>query len=207
MLSDLPEEKLRIHEWILENSFHNLDVVTQAIEGFPYGVYSKELEKKAVPEIVRIGKAFADQVDVVAVSCVADPGVKELRRVISIPVVGAGSALGCVVKAIDESHVGVMTLGDYVPEALMRALSGLSITWRKVAGVSKTTDLREAQDPILEAARWLAAHGCRIIALACTGFSTVGTAALISKSVPCIVVDPVMALGAVIVGAFGNNFA
>ncbi|MCR4391762.1 MAG: aspartate/glutamate racemase family protein [Candidatus Acetothermia bacterium] len=197
VVSNLDHEQAQIHGRILEQAFPTLAVLTQTIDGFPGGLYNRTLEQQAVPEILRVGRALAARVDVVAVSCAADPGVDELREALSIPVVGAGSCLGLVGRALG-TKVGILTITPYVPQAIVRAFHGCEVPWRQVEGVYRTTDLPGAMDAMVQAAAGLVDQGCRAIGLACTGFSTVGAAAALRQALPVVVLDPVVAMGAAI---------
>lgn len=64
--------------------------------------------------------AAADGFDAVIVDCTADPGVVEARRVVTIPVVGAGEALRA---AIDSAPTPVcLVTGDELPTLELDAL-------------------------------------------------------------------------------------
>lgn len=194
VVSGLDHDQMQAHARILEQMYPVLNVVTKAITGFPDGLYTKEMERQAVPEILSVAKELAPLVDVIAVSCAADPGVQELRRMLPVPVVGAGSCLGLVGRALG-TKLGLLTIGSYVPEAVAEFLQGCTVAWRQVEGVRRTTDLPGAMDAVIRAARALLDDGCRAIVLACTGFSTVGAAEVLRKVLPSVVLDPVEAMG------------
>lgn len=198
VVSGLGHDQMQAHARILERKYPFLSVITEAIDGFPNGLYSEEMEDQAVPEILRAARKLSPFVDVIAVSCAADPGIPELRRVVTAPVVGAGSCLGLVGRALG-TKIGILTISSYVPKAVVESLCGCPIAWRQVDGVHRTTDLFNAMDALTRAAKALFADGCRAIALACTGFSTIGAAEVLRKQLQTVILDPVEAMGACIV--------
>lgn len=197
VVSSLDQAARNLHAQLLETSYPILKVLTEAIDGFPDGIYSEELEELAVPEVVRVAQGLAPHVDVLAVSCVADPGVRELRQILSIPTVGAGSCLGYAGRALG-TKLGLLTIGSYVPRAVARPLEGCSTAWLQVEGVARTTDLLGRVEAAIRGARKLVNNGCRAVALACTGFSMIGAADAIQEAVSVPVLDPVLTMGAVI---------
>ncbi|MBC7220596.1 aspartate/glutamate racemase family protein [Candidatus Bipolaricaulota bacterium] len=195
VVSGLDHDQTQAHGRILERSYPTLTVVTEAIDGFPDGLYTEEMERQAVPEILRVARRLAPSVDAIAVSCAADPGVRELRKALSVPVVGAGSCLGLMGRALG-TKLGILTIGSYVPQAVAESLQGCAMAWQQVEGVRRTTDLPGAMNAVVRAATALLDEGCRAIGLACTGFSTIGAAEALREALPIVVLDPVVAMGA-----------
>ncbi len=195
VVSGLDRDQTQAHGRILEQSYPILTVITEAIDGFPDGLYTEEMERQALPEILRVARRLAPSVDVIAVSCAADPGVQELRRALPVPVVGAGSCLGLVGRALG-TKLGILTISSYVPKAVAESLQGCAMAWRQVEGVHRTTDLAGAMDAAVRAATELLDRGCRAIGLACTGFSTIGAAEALREALSIVVLDPVVAMGA-----------
>ncbi|MBC7078291.1 MAG: hydantoin racemase, partial [Synergistales bacterium] len=111
VVSGLDHDQTQTHGRILEQSYPILTVITEAIEGFPDGLYTEEMERQAVPEILRVARRLAPYVDAIAVSCAADPGVRELRKELPVPVVGAGSCLGLVGRTL-ETKLGILTISS-----------------------------------------------------------------------------------------------
>ncbi len=197
VISGPPGEKREAHAALLRTTYPSLQIVTDAIEGFPHGIYNQELARKAVPAILSVAGRLAPRVDALAVSCADDPGVAELRRRYSRPVVGAGSCLAAACLALGEK-VGVLTITENLPTPLRTALDEASLVWQHVSGVQDTTNLAVAQEAILRTATELVEQGCTALALACTGFSTVGTATFLGQQLNVLVLDPVLAMGAML---------
>ena len=185
------------HARLITESYPSLRTSTEAIEGFPYGLYNDELTAKAVPAILRAAEKLVSQVDALAVSCAEDPGVDELRNRYQIPVVGAGSALAWACQALGKKF-GVLTITQNLPRPLQTILGNHSITWRQVRNVGKTTDLTNARESVIEASATLIDGGCEAIALGCTGLSSVGAGAFLAEQLGVPVLDPVLAMGALL---------
>ncbi len=88
------EKLLNAHADILRNNFENLILETKCISDQPEGIHDTETEKIAVPKILDLAREFEKKdVDVVFISCAADPGIETARKFLKIPVLGAGSAM------------------------------------------------------------------------------------------------------------------
>jgi allantoin racemase len=198
VLSTDDPEILNSHGRLLEAFIPNLKVINRCIEGHPKGLWNEEEEHQAAPKIVRLGQEMErnEGVDVLFVSCVADPGVHELREVVSIPVIGAGSASAGVALSLGRP-VGALSITDWllppVVEVLGKALAG----WEKPTHVQITLDLmsEEGREEIVKAGRRLIDEGARVVLLACTGFSTVCLAPFLEDRLKVPVIDPVLSGG------------
>ena len=190
-------EEQEMHARLMMRSYPSLKVFTEAIEGFPDGLYNDEIVAKAIPAILQAAEKLVPQVDTLAVSCAEDPGVAELRKRYQIPVIGAGSALAWACRAFGRP-VGILTITPQLPTPLHEALKGCNFAWRQVDGVNRTTDLEAAQDRIFAGASELVGQGCDVLALGCTGFSTLGVAPLLTERLNVPAVDPVVAMGALL---------
>ncbi|MEA3355770.1 MAG: aspartate/glutamate racemase family protein [Candidatus Bipolaricaulota bacterium] len=191
-------EAIDAHGVLIENAFPGLRVKSQCIKDQPYGIYDKESEEVAKPKIIKLAKELEGKVEAIIVSCAADPGVKELKNELHIPIVGAGEGLAAVARTLGSS-VGVITITDDVPDPVRKGLGEHHLTWAKIEGVETTLDLKE-NDIVahtLNAARALKRQGSNVIALACTGFSTINVAPEIGETLGIPVVDPVLATGSI----------
>ena len=186
------------HGSIIESAFPGLKLTSSCIEYQPKGLYDKASEEEARPKIIGLAQKLEKGVEAIIVSCAADPAVGKLKEVLNIPVVGAGESLAAVSRTLGDS-VGVLTITHEVPAPVARGLQDHYLAWAKVEGVETTLDLEE--DDIVaravNAANGLKNQGCDVIALACTGFSTIGVAPKIGREVGIPVVDPVLAAGSI----------
>lgn len=172
-------------------------VMSRSIPDQPLGIYDDESERAAIPKIVELGAQMEDQgCRLLVVSCAGDPGVKELRRVVSIPVIGAGSSAALVALSLGEP-VGLMGITEGIPSVMSELLGDLAIGYCRPEGVTNTTDLLtdKGREMALAGARSLVEQGARSIVFACTGFSTVSFADALRKELGIPVVDAVEAEG------------
>lgn len=193
------EEKLNLHGRLIESVFSELKVISKCIENQPRGIYDYESEEIAKPKILRLAREFAEEgVEAVIISCAADPAVEEARRFLKIPVIGAGSAVAAVSLAYG-SKVGVLNLTDQTPSVIKKTLGSHMVAEDRPEGVRNTLDLmtdwgRRAAE---EALKRLLKYEIDVIALACTGYSTIGFGRIARNITNTPVINPVIAAGAV----------
>src|SRR5699024_7986328 len=79
--------------------------------------------KEAIPKIIKLAKNMEeeDRVSAIIISCAADPGINEVRDVVSIPVVGAGECGALVAKSIS-NKIGVLKITDEIPDSMKSIL-------------------------------------------------------------------------------------
>jgi len=189
------KEELERHGKLLESLFPGIETVSACIPDQPRGVYDRETEEIAAKKVVRLAWEMSDSTNAIFISCVADPGLGELKGKLPVPVIGAGECLAAMARTLGRK-IGVLTIAEGVPEPVRRNLQGF--LWKKVEGVESTVDLRTQVKSVLQAAKELLGQGCDVIALACTGFSTIGAAPLIHRETGAFVLDPVVTAGSVL---------
>ena len=198
VLSTDDPEILSSHGRLLEAFIPNLTVISRCIEGHPEGLWNEEEERQAVPKIVRLGQEMErdEGVDVLFVSCAADPGVPELREVVSVPAIGAGSASAGVALSLGK-RVGALSITDWILPPVAEVLGEALVGWEKPAHVQTTLDLmsEEGREEIVKAGQRLIDEGARVVLLACTGFSTVRLAPFLEDRLRVPVIDPVLSGG------------
>jgi len=204
VLTTYDEDLLNAHGRLIEEYIPGLSVVSVCISEQPEGIHDEETERTALPKIVNAGKMLEAQGHAaVIVSCAADPGVEQLREVLKIPVVGAGSA-GAAIAMAQGIPVGVLGIMDDAPPAVRRVLGSHLAGVARLEGVVTTLDL--LTPGMLEraeaAARHLVRSGARSIILACTGMSTAGISFSLQSRLCIPVVDPVLAAGLVVLSTF-----
>jgi Asp/Glu/hydantoin racemase len=187
------------HAKILFERFE-MNARTKCIEGQPEGIYDEETEREAIPKIIEAAKEFEKEgVEALLISCAADPGVEECREIVSIPVIGAGSACAAIAYSIG-NKIGVIGITDELPKAMSEILQKKLMCYIKPESVKTTLDLFDAEnrDDVVKVAFSLREKGCDTIALACTGMSTVRIYKDIEREAKMRVIDPVIAAGSVL---------
>lgn len=200
VLSLTDPEQLNSHGRLIESFLGGQDVavVSRCIEEQPEGISSDADVRTATPKIVRLGREMVerDDVDVLLVSCVADPAVAELREAVTVPVIGAGSAAASVAQALGKP-VGGLGITDEILAPIARVLGDQLIGWDKPTSVRTTVDLtsKAGRDEIVAAGQRLIDGGAGVILLACTGFSTLRIAPVLEAALGVPVIDPVISAG------------
>jgi allantoin racemase len=190
------EEVLQQHGKVITNSF-DVPTITKCIPEQHLGIFNDKTEAIAVPKIVELGKEMEKEgCNVLVISCAADPAINELRKEVSIPVIGAGSAAALTALAIGEP-VGVLGITENPPAVIEQLLGNLLVGKTRPEGVTNTTDLMTptGREKGLEAARLLLDQGAKVIVFACTGFSTIGLADLLRAELNVPIIDAVEAEG------------
>ena len=182
VLTSEDQEFVDMHGNIIEQHYPGIRCISKCIPDQPEGIHSHELEQIAVPKIVETAKSFED-VDMIIVSCADDPGVEEVRR--ALPGMRYGQ------------KIAVLGIVDYAPKAYLRMIPERIVALGKPEGVDSTLDLMtpEGRASCLKTARELKEKGADVIALGCTGLTTIGIAGEIEDEVGIPVIDPVLAEG------------
>jgi Asp/Glu/hydantoin racemase len=190
-------EWLNNHGRIIEDHFPDLQTVSRCIEDQPQGIFDETTLRQAEPKILRLASEMEKEgLDGLFVSCAEDPAVFQIMETAKIPVLGAGTASALMALSY-RKPVGVLGLDEKpptpFPSILKDSLSGST----RPKGVMTALDLQSpgAEESFFEAAKGLRESGARVIALACTGFSTLRIAPMLSRKSGLPVIDPVVAGG------------
>lgn len=179
------------------SELYGVPVVSRCIPDQPLGIFDEETEAKALPKIIALGQSMEEEgCELLVISCAADPAIDQLRKSVSIPVIGAGSAASLVALSYGQA-VGVMGITEDAPGVLVQLLGSLIVGYNRPEGVTNTTDLlsETGRDKALAAAKALQEQGAQVILFACTGFSTIGLADVIRRELKVPVIDSVEAEG------------
>lgn len=190
-------EVLNLHGNLIMDYFPGLEVVTRCISGHPRGVFDQVTEEQAWPKVVALAQEMAAEgLQAIIVSCAADPGVKQAREVVDVPVIGAGSSAAHVALSLS-ADVAALGITEDVPAVMAEVLGPALLAAGKPDGVETTVDLMSLQGKraVLQAASELKLQGAQVLVLACTGMSTIGAAADIRRELNMNVVDPAIAAG------------
>ncbi|MDA8228588.1 MAG: aspartate/glutamate racemase family protein [Desulfitobacterium hafniense] len=191
------EHLLNQHGRLLEQYYPQFSVESRCIEDQPTGIHDDETEALAVPKIIKLVKEWQD-VDAVVISCAGDPAVQELRAELTIPVIGAGEATALLAQNYGKKF-GVLGITEDVPRAYSRAFGANIVGTCRTEGVYSTLDLmtEKGRTSVVQKALELKELGAEVIALACTGMSTIEIAKELEDVCQIPVIDPVMAEGLV----------
>jgi Asp/Glu/hydantoin racemase len=197
VLTTEDENLLNAHGRLLEGHFPELQVESRCIDDQPKGIYDEESSALALPKIVELGKEMEREgVKAIIVSCADDPGVEELRKIVTIPVVGAGSSCASVALSCG-GKIGTLGIRERAPGIMRDILGDHLVVETRPEGVKITLDLLTAEGSknAVSAAEHLRKNGAEVIALACTGYTTIGIARDLEGTVGIHVIDPVEATG------------
>ncbi|PNH81821.1 aspartate/glutamate racemase family protein [Arthrobacter sp. AFG20] len=197
---------LNSHGKLLRATF-GFDVTTRCIPDQPSGVHDAESLQRAVPKVVELALDMAPDVDALVISCAADPGLPEVRALLDIPVIGAGSAAAAAALAFG-GRVGVLGLKHSVPGPISDALGERMLLIDGGPESVETPDgflLPTGIFDALAAAHMLVDAGADIIVEASTGLTSIGMAEVLRRRLRIPVIDPVTAAGSMLVSAVASR--
>ncbi|MEM0441355.1 MAG: aspartate/glutamate racemase family protein, partial [Candidatus Caldarchaeum sp.] len=191
------DEVLNIHGRIVQLVYPELHVTSRCIEDQPNGIFDRESETIAEPKILRLVKGFSDEgFDAVLVSCAADPAVSEARKMVPIPVIGAGSAVASLALTVAD-RVGVLNLTDETPRVIRDVLGSRIIAEESPQNVKNTIDLMSdwGKKAALDALEKMMKERVECIIFACTGYTTISFKKAVQKYASVPILDAVVAAG------------
>lgn len=186
-----------LHGKVIEQHFPHISTHSRCIPDHPSGIPTVEAETEALPYIEDLGRSMASEVDVLAISCALDPGVKELDEALATPIVGAGASVAAAALARGEK-IGTLGLESGTPPNI-QSLLGDRLEASEVIENAETTNhltTKEGQEAVRAAIMRLADAGCDVVAPSCTGITTSGVLPEIQDSIKIPVIDPVLAMAA-----------
>ncbi|WP_051427238.1 aspartate/glutamate racemase family protein [Arthrobacter sp. H20] len=204
VLSSSDPRLLNIHGRAVREAF-GVEVLSRAVQDQPEGVHDVETHLVAAPKVIALAADLAPYVDGIMISCSSDPGLKEVRDQLDIPVVGAGSAGAAAALALG-SRIGVLALSVEPPGAVARVLGGHLHGAQSPDGVTHTQDLLTPSgvyETFLAAER-LVDEGAEVILQACTGLTSMGVSRELRRRYGLPVVDAVLAAGSALTLHLGN---
>jgi len=195
VLTTQDERLLNAHGRLIEGHFPQFETISRCIEDQPEGIHDDRTSEIAVPKVVKLGRELESEgVGALIISCADDPGVDQLRNIVKIPVIGAGSAAASLALSLG-GKVGVLIISDRTPDVIKKALGRSFLAEARPKGVATTLDLlREKESAhLFSAAEELKKKGADVVLLACTGYATIGIAKELRRRLGIPVVDPVLA--------------
>lgn len=194
---------LNSHGKLLRETF-GFEVTSRCIPDQPSGVYNEESLQLAIPKVAELALELAGGVDALIISCAADPGLAEVRSLVDIPVVGAGSAAAAAALTFG-GRVGVLGLKHSVPGPIADVLGDrmLLIDGPESVETPEGFLMPAGIFDALAAAHMLVDAGADVIVEASTGLTSIGMAGVLRRRLGIPVIDPVMAAGAMLLSAVG----
>lgn len=197
VLTNDSSEIINAHGDII-SKLYGIECVNECIEDQPKGIYDESTELEAIPKIIELAKKMESsyKVDGIILSCAADPGLEQVRRAVSVPVVSAGSSVSHLAKSVSDK-VGVLTIESGVPPSMKSVLGESLVASVKPEGIENTSDLfkKNAVEQSLSAVNELINKGAEVIIFACTGYITIGFDKLLREKYGVKVISPVTAEG------------
>lgn len=197
VLTTEDRELLTLHGKLLEQYFPMLEVESRCIPDQPEGIHDDATMALGEPKVVELAKQmWQEGFEAVIVSCAGDPGVAQARKEIPIPVIGAGESTAALSLYYGSRPAALGITAD-VPAGYQRAFGDRLVASGRGEGVESTLDLMTPQGyaATAKAARELKELGADVIALSCTGMSTIQIAPALEKDLGIPVLDPVMCEG------------
>lgn len=195
VLTTTDDRVLGEHGRLLERDY-GIRSLSRCIPDQPRGIHDAQTEALAIPKILALGREFeAAGCRALFLSCAADPGLAQLRQAVRIPVFSAGSSAARIAQHL-ALPVAVLGITAEAP-APFRSLLGESVVYARPEGVTCTNDLLQpdGRERAVACVRRLIDEGARVIAFSCTGFSTIGLAAVLREELGCVAIDAVAAAG------------
>ena len=197
VLTTEDEELLQLHGKLIESYFPMLQVVSRCMPDQPEGIHDDVTFTSGVPKVVKLAvELWQEGCQAIIVSCAGDPGVAEAKQAVPIPVIGGGASTAAL-STFFGSYPAVLGITEDVPESYHRILGDRIVNNAKGDGVENILDLMTAKgyEATMEKAAAQKALGADVIALSCTGMSSIQIASSIEKAVGIPVLDPVMCEG------------
>ncbi|MFM2481893.1 aspartate/glutamate racemase family protein [Celerinatantimonas sp. YJH-8] len=194
VVSSNDQSFIETHQRLLQPLLPDYELASRALPDQPEGIHDATTFAQALPKIRQMANQWQHELDLLMISCAADPGVKMLQSELSIPVVGAGES--CARKAARYGdHIAILGIEADAPAIFYEILAGKTIHYRCPEGIHCTHDIQTpaGKQAIIAAALECEALGANVIALACTGMATTDVAALLAPHTSLTVINPVLA--------------
>jgi len=175
-----------------------LDLDFTSLQNGPSFIETEEHEKLAVPDLLRVVKNGEKQgYNAIIINCFGDPGVEEARKMVNVPVVGAGEASFLNVKEAKKRFTVITTVQEAVARVRRNArkhgaepfLASIRSLDMHVPELVQKQRLRKAL--LNEGRKALKEDHVDIIVLGCTAMA--GNAEWLSKKLDVPVIDPTQA--------------
>ena len=191
------QDSVDLHGRIVSQSY-GMPVRSACIPDQPQGIHDEETMNRAVPKVVELASMLQREgCAQIAISCFGDPALAEARKVVSVPVLGAGSASAHMARSLSD-RIGVLTIVDTLPRHVLEILGDRFIGMDKPEGIATSPQLTtdKGKAAAIEGVKRLKARGADTILLGCTGFATMQFADQMGDRLGVRLVDPLLAVAA-----------
>lgn len=188
---------MNYHGRLLEKYYPMFSVESRCIPDQAEGIHDAFTLRKGTPKVVELAKQMWEEgFEAIVVSCAEDPGVEEARKILPIPIIGAGESTAALAMFFG-SRPAALGITAELPKVFERFFGDRLVDSTRGKGVTSTLDLAtEAGYAATEdAAHRQKKMGADVIALSCTGMSTIGIAPNLERDLGVPVLDPIICAG------------
>ena len=188
---------MNYHGKLLAQYFPMFSVESRCIPDQWEGIHDESTLQAGTPKVVALAKQmWEDGFDAIVVSCAEDPGVEEARRILPIPVIGAGESTAALAMFYGNKPAA-LGITAALPKVFERFFGDKLVDSVRGNGVTCTLDLATSAGyaATADAAKALKDRGADVIALSCTGMSTIGIAPALERQLGIPVLDPILCAG------------
>lgn len=188
---------LQLHGQLIEKYYPMLKVDSRCIPDQPNGIHDDDTMAIAEPKIIELAKEmYADGYEAIIISCAGDPAIAQVRKAVPIPVIGAGASTAAISLFFGD-HPAALGITADIPTGFERVFGEKTVGSARGDDVLDVNALMTARgyQATATAAQGLKNAGADVIALSCTGMSTIEIAPQLEKDLGIPVIDPVMCEG------------
>lgn len=190
---------LQLHGKLVEKYFPMLEVESRCIPNQPEGIHDDATMALGVPKVVALAEQmWQEGFEAIIVSCAGDPGVAQARKVVPIPVIGAGESTAAICMYYG-NHPAALGITEDMPQGYQRIFGDKVVSNARGEGIESVLDLMSPDGYVatVKQARKQKEMGADVIALSCTGMSSIEIAPALERELGMPVIDPVMCEGLV----------
>lgn len=198
---------INYHGKLLEQYYPMFSVESRCIPDQGEGIHDAATLSKGAPKVVTLAKQmWKEGFEAIIVSCAEDPGVEEARKILPIPIIGAGESTAALAMFFGNRPAALGITAE-LPKVFERFFGDRLVDSTRGKGVTSTLDLATSAGyaATVDAARKQKDMGANVIALSCTGMSTIGIASNLEHELGIPVLDPIMCAGLMTLFALIRN--